>query len=542
MSELTATGYAQVTMRPAWDAWAESLRANVAQQRLTVPLTESQRGELRGAMVALAAASVRETHEIACSLCNLRAPSNRVALLERMEACWTALERQVSHFRSNETPIVMTGHQPTIFHPGIEWKYRATDAFARQSQAIGLAVWMDTDPGDAGSFQVPRSVGPAVAGAFPSLVRSARSLASVGDMMAHCRVQPKENVLGLAREVAADLAACDQLVAAREAQETLELYAELSGGSVIAAHQAVKWFLGRETVPLKVPFSQLMALPLAQRVMFSFVSDAPRLVTSYNSGLDAWRKERGIRNAANPFPNLASDGAWQELPFWILRASDDRRRSLMWRPIDEHHWELRSEEQLLSRFTARPSADELVASLGDVVLLPRGAMISLFYRLYCCDLFVHGTGGGTYDQFTDRFIQEYFGQLPPAFVVASGTRYLFPERLGQLSEWDELSEKSRDVLHHPERYLGRGWFESDVEITLQKWLSDKTRWVQELRDARKEGRSGAEAGRQLESIAAQTKQLIQAILEPRLARLAEVSEATRNTLRERTWPWFYFAD
>ncbi len=542
MSELTATGYAQVTMRPPWDAWAESLRANVAQQRLTVPLSNSQRGELRGAMVALAAARARETHEIACSLRNLHLPSNRVASLEQMEARWTALEHQVSRFRSNETPIVMTGHQPTIFHSGIEWKYRATDIFVRQLQAIGLAVWMDTDPGDAGAFQVPRLAGPVDDNAFLSLVRSVRSLASAGDMMAHCRVQPKENVLGLAREVAADLAACGQMVAAGVAREALELYAELSGGSVIAAHQAVKWFLGRETVPLKIPFSQLMALPLAQRVMFSFVSDAPRLVTSYNTGLDAWRKERGIRNAANPFPNLVSDGLWQELPFWVLRASDDRRRSLMWRPVDDDQWELRSEEQLLSRVTARPSADELIASLGDVVLLPRGAMISLFYRLYCCDLFVHGTGGGTYDQFTDRFIQEYFGQLPPAFVVASGTRYLFPETLGQLNEWDELFEKSRDVLHHPDRYLGRTWFDHDVEITLQKWLSDKARWVQELREAREQGRSGAEAGRQLESIATKTKQLIQATLEPRLARLAKVNEATRITLRERTWPWFYFAD
>lgn len=545
MTEPTATGYMQLTMRPVWEAWAECLRANWSNRRAARPLTDSQHQELRTAIVALASARARATHERAYELLRSMGESHELASrVPAVEAHWATLQERVAIYRANQTPLVMTGHQPNIFHPGIEWKYRATAALAEAEQGLAIAIWMDADPGDAGAFLIPQVVRAADAEsdeAMPSLMRAARSVSQPREMMTQAIVDSRPQIQALAQEVTSNLCDCDQEVAAHVAQQALDLYARLAGTSTVDAHQIIQCSVGRESIPLQVPFSQLMALPLAQRVIWSFVLDAPRLVEAYNGGLDAWRKERGIRSAANPFPNLAQVGVWQELPFWILRAGDDRRRALMWRAVDADRWELRAEDGWSVELERREwMTDDFARGNDSVVLLPRGAMISLFFRIYLSDLFVHGTGGGTYDQFTDRFIQDYLGQLPPAFVVASGTRRLFPEYLRRLKEWDELAEKARDILHHPENYLGREWFDLATEAMLQERLEKKKQWIDTLRTARRDGRSGAEAGQQLELLTAEIKQLVQGALEPKMALWADVKEATRATLQERTWPWFYF--
>ena len=53
-------------------------------------------------------------------------------------------------------PIVMTGHQPVIFHSGLTFKYETTERFAAENNAIGVAVIIDTYQGDAGQFSHPQ--------------------------------------------------------------------------------------------------------------------------------------------------------------------------------------------------------------------------------------------------------------------------------------------------------------------------------------------------------------------------------------------------
>ena len=49
---------------------------------------------------------------------------------------------------------------------------------------------------------------------------------------------------------------------------------------------------------------------------------------------------------------------------------------------------------------------------------------TLFARLFLADLFVHGIGGGKYDELTDDIIRRFYGCEPPAFLVLSATRLL----------------------------------------------------------------------------------------------------------------------
>jgi hypothetical protein len=54
----------------------------------------------------------------------------------------------------------------------------------------------------------------------------------------------------------------------------------------------------------------------------------------------------------------------------------------------------------------------------------------MYLRMFVFDQFIHGIGGGQYDQVTDALIGSHFGIAPPAFAVATATMYL-PEALGR---------------------------------------------------------------------------------------------------------------
>jgi hypothetical protein len=63
-------------------------------------------------------------------------------------------------------------------------------------------------------------------------------------------------------------------------------------------------------------------------------------------------------------------------------------------------------------------------------LSPRALTLTMFVRLLLADQFVHGIGGGRYDQVTDQIIATHFKIDPPAFSVTTATLY-FPGAAGR---------------------------------------------------------------------------------------------------------------
>ena len=63
-------------------------------------------------------------------------------------------------------------------------------------------------------------------------------------------------------------------------------------------------------------------------------------------------------------------------------------------------------------------------------LAPRALTLTTFLRLLVVDQFVHGIGGGRYDQVTDRLLVSHFGLTPPRFAVTTAT-LIYPGAAGQ---------------------------------------------------------------------------------------------------------------
>jgi hypothetical protein len=128
-------------------------------------------------------------------------------------------------------------------------------------------------------------------------------------------------------------------------------------------------------------------------------------------------------------PDLTCIDDGIELPFWLddLASGDRTRPSAFAR---EGGYVLTTPGG--AEFDFDPAADAHDATQrlaqwlrqSQLRLSPRALTITLFLRLLVVDQFVHGIGGGQYDQVTDRIIADHFGLPPPKFSVATATMYL----------------------------------------------------------------------------------------------------------------------
>ena len=94
-------------------------------------------------------------------------------------------------------------------------------------------------------------------------------------------------------------------------------------------------------------------------------------------------------------------------------------------------------------------------------LRPRALTLTLFARLFLGDFFIHGIGGGKYDEVTDTIIRNFYSIEPPAFQVLSATVHLpLPTFLITVTDVLDLRRLKRDLHWNPQRHLAK----SDTEL------------------------------------------------------------------------------
>ena len=167
---------------------------------------------------------------------------------------------------------------------------------------------------------------------------------------------------------------------------------------------------------LDLPVSRLARTDSFRRFVRLIGDDLPRFRAAYNAAVRGYRERHGIRSANHPVPELA-DG---EAPFWGPTDGAGRR----------------------GRATA-----------GSDEVRPRALTLTLFARLCLGDFFLHGIGGGKYDEVTDQLIRTYFGAEPPGYGVLSATKHLpLPGFPADAATVRALSHRQRDAVWNPERH------------------------------------------------------------------------------------------
>ena len=355
-----------------------------------------------------------------------------------------------------DAPLVATGHQCELHHPGVWVKNAVACAAASACGGVAYHFAVDTDspkhlklrwPG----FSMPITDDVRVnAAAWTGLLEppSPAHLETLLD--AAVRAEHRGAVSQLAVDF---LSNCRTfLVDQRDAVAPLDLPAMMAN----AQHQ-LDWSLGLDYREL------LLSGVLEGEAWATFVchiaADAAAFADAYNAALADYRSESGIDAGSDrPMPDLESGDAI-ELPFWLDDlAAGTRVRAGVRRDGDAFRLDVA--DGFTFAVDAEPRSLLMWLRRNRLRLTTRALSLTMFLRLCVCDVFVHGIGGGHYDQVADRMIAGYFKLPPPGFVVATATLFhpdaLSVERVCVPCLKREGHHLSHDVLGEAKReWLGK---------------------------------------------------------------------------------------
>jgi hypothetical protein len=448
-------------------------------------------------------------------------------------------------------PIIMGGHQPDLFHPGVWLKNSALDAYARQVGGTAINLIVDTDRCARTSVGVP--VGSP---------RQAHLEDVPFDTLGVEMAWEERGVLD-ADCFASFGARASDLLGPLEPQPILRRWWPLAveraaeghrlGLALAQARHILEERFGLET--LELPVSEMVRLPTVMVFMGWLLARARQLHEAYNAALAAYRRQHRVRSRGRPMPDLAvrhdADGEWLEVPWWLWSRDDPRRRRVFANVETPGALALSDMETL--RVELPISADTSPSKWVDALsrmeehqlrLRPRAVITTLVSRLLVADVFVHGIGGAAYDRLTDDIVRRLTGCDPPRHAVVSGTLRLPVERAfpgfdaaNPAAELATVQQTLRDLEFHPERHLTP--LEAQPQA-VRDLVTEKHRWIETFPTPTLAKRRCREIRATNEKMAAFTLQQRHDLLE-RLPVLDAAIRA-RKVLTAREYPWCFFPE
>lgn len=361
--------------------------------------------------------------------------------------------------------LVLAGHQPELFHPGVWFKNFLLAALGQRLGAVAVNLIVDTDVVRKTSIRVP--TGELRDGAIEEVAFDA-----AGDEMPFEERQIRDEWLfrSFPDRVCAAYDACtasrraggplllERLWKAAAAMRSHAATGNNLGLTLAAARHRVEGGLGLQT--LELPLSRVARAQPFRWFALHLLRQLPRLWRVYNGALDEYRHVNHVRSSTHPVPRLDEEDDWLEAPLRIWTKEDPRRRRLFVRQI-RGGLELTDRKAL--RLTLEIGADGLpdrameqlaAAEARGVKLRPRALITTMYARLLLSDLFIHGIGGAKYDELTDSIIQRFFGVEPPGYAVATATfRLPLEEQAVTLQDVQRAQRRIRDARYRGEAFL-----------------------------------------------------------------------------------------
>ncbi len=442
-------------------------------------------------------------------------------------------------------PLILMGHQPVFFHPGVWMKFFLLARLAAEHGATGVHLIVDTDATGTIAAEVPA--------ARERLARAAETLVDLPDDMPleAAPPPPPEAWAAFVERVRHCLVTLPSPVfvehlnafasgepAARRAARTLaEFLGRLRRGYEARANptrtcEAPGDGPGGSPGYLELPVSRLADTPEFRAFALHLVRSPDALQRIYNASLDEYRRVHHLRSAANPFPNLNHSSSGIETPFWVVSGG---HRSELFAARRGAHVVLATAAGPVATIAPDAGGVEALGASG-VAIRPRAMTLTLFARLCLGDLFIHGVSGGRYDRVTDVISAQVFGCRPPAYMVATAT--LHPPLLaggGATGQRQTLERRLMDLRHNPDRYLAAP-ADDQRRLVDEKW--SLIRAVETMR-AGPDRRAATRRIREVNGLLAEALASEIAALEARLAAL-ETAQDTEEAARYRGYPFFMF--
>ncbi|MBW3599865.1 MAG: hypothetical protein KY475_21660 [Planctomycetes bacterium] len=376
---------------------------------------------------------------------------------------------------SGSRPILLAGHQPLLFHPGVLFKNFAMSAWGREFGAAAINLIIDNDAAGAPSIRVPTG-----SLESPRLGSTAFDEPSARMPYEERRIVDREIFRSFGRRVAE----CIRPLIADPIVNRLWPYATQAGersenlGRCLAeARHRLEGDWGLET--LELPLSEICRTAPFTHFIAHLLADLPRFCDVHNDALREYRRVNRLRSRTHPVPDLAAEGEWREAPLWVWSQDDPMRRRLFARRssseevelTDRGAWSLRL--PLPKNGAARAAVERLMQlDIQGIRLRTRALTTTLYARLFLGDAFLHGVGGAKYDQLTDALIQRFFGAAPPTFFAVTATVRLPIDRpAATQDDLRRVGRQLRELRYHPEQYLDNSSPEAAPHV------EQKRRWI-----------------------------------------------------------------
>jgi hypothetical protein len=411
----------------------------------------------------------------------------------RLQAIKSAAAAAVSYLQRAGEPVpttdtsslIMAGHQPELFHPGVWVKNFALNNLARLHHATPVNLVVDNDTVKTTVLRVPSVDALAVS---PVSVPFDRWTTEIPYEERH--VIDEEMFAELPKHAAeitgpwnfTPLLPEFWAYARAQAQRT-----PLLGDRLAAARRWLERSWGCHN--LEVPVSSICQTEPFAWFACHLIANLPRFHEIHNTCVHEYRHLYGIRSHSHPVPDLAREGEWLEVPFWAWRSERPRRSRLLVR-LGADRIDLRAGDERWPSLHLPPSANPRGAVARWQQLEREGFKIrsraltnTIYARLFLADVFIHGIGGAKYDELTDELIRRFYRVEPPGYLVISAT-LLLPLPAVSVCQQDcrHLAEQLRDLHYNPQRHLD-GYL--NVDDQSRRLASRKLDWIErQPRDAR----------------------------------------------------------
>ncbi|MEX0714630.1 MAG: hypothetical protein WD278_19995 [Pirellulales bacterium] len=378
-------------------------------------------------------------------------------------------------------PVLLAGHQPQMFHPGVWLKNFALGYLAGRHGGTAVNLLIDGDTIKNAAIRVP--VG-SPAEPFSRLVPYDDPTTEIPyEERGIQNASTFESFGRRAAEVIAPLVA-DPLVerfwpmVVGRSRETGNL-----GECLAQARHQLEGGWGLST--LEMPLSRVCTLGAFAWFAAHWLAQLPRLHAIYNDSVALYRRVHRIRSLNHPVPGLAADGDWLEAPFWIWTSRRPHRRRVFARARGrETLLTDREGFELALPLTSDGDGAAAAACLAElpgrgIRLRTRALATTLFARMFLGDLFLHGIGGGKYDQLTDLIVRRFFGIRPPPWIVLSATLHLpIPRPPACEHDVRGAAQRLRGLTYHPERHVALDQLRPSEVSTVERLIATKRRWIE----------------------------------------------------------------
>ena len=324
--------------------------------------------------------------------------------------------------------LVASGHQAELHHPGVWAKNALMDAAAARLEGRAVHFAVDTDEPKHLQLRWPGGAVPLVDD--PSAEQCEWSGLAPPPTPAHLNEAEREF-----ERAAAHWSFRPLVPAFLGSMRRQSLRATNLPGALTDSLHQLDWDLGLghdAMIVSPICFSEPYLL-----FVHHLLARAGEFGAQYNAALDQFRRENGIKAPGRPMPNMRLGDDACEVPFWLDSLSDGTRQRAtvarsggMW--ALQPHVEGGDEFRFDQAREGWDAAQGLGAWLrrGGLRLSPRALTLTAVLRLLVADQFVHGIGGGLYDQVLDALIKWHFQLEPPRFAVSTATLY-FPDAIGR---------------------------------------------------------------------------------------------------------------